>query len=97
MITDRYNIEIAMSATLNSKVVEEIVRKEVEEQTGRSVQGIQVNYDGTKFDGYHVTFKSENTVSSYKSSNEFVEQRWKQLLKKQPLTKKIHFAIILAQ
>ena len=77
MIKDRYQIEIAMSATLNSKVVEEIIRKEVEEQTGRSVHSIQVNYDGTKFDGYHVTFMSEKTTSSYKSSKEFVEQRWK--------------------
>lgn len=71
-----YNIEIAMSATLSQTVVEEIIRKEVEEQTGRSVHSIQVNYDGTKFDGFHVTFKSEHT-GGYKSSKEFVEQRWK--------------------
>ena len=77
MIKDRYQIEIAMSATLNSKVVEEIIRKEVEEQTGRSVHSIHVNYDGTKFDGYHVTFTPEKTTSGYKSSKEFVEQKWR--------------------
>ena len=76
MIHTSYNIEIAMSATLSEKVVEEILRKEVEEQTGRTVQAINTNYDGTKFTGYQVIFVPESTIS-YKSSKEFVEQRWK--------------------
>jgi len=71
-----YKIEIAMSATLSENVVEEIIRKEVEEQTGRSVQKINVNYDGSKFAGYQVTFIPESTPG-YKNSKEFVEQRWR--------------------
>ncbi len=64
-----------MSAILSSHVVEQIIRREVEEQTGRVVENITVTYDGTKFDGFHVTFKPEH-ASGYKSSKEFVEQRW---------------------
>ena len=35
-----YNIDFAMSATLSAKVVEEMVRKVVEEQTGKKVDSI---------------------------------------------------------
>ena len=76
MLHNHYKIEIAMSATLSEKVVEDIIRKEVEEQTGRKVGKIHVNYDGTKFAGYQVTFVSEKTTG-YKSSKEFVEQKWR--------------------
>lgn len=78
MIRDNYNIEIAMSTTLNSQVVEEIVRKQVEEQTGRKIVKILTNYDGTKFEGYHITFASESATNyTYKSSKGFVEQKWR--------------------
>jgi len=76
MIRDHYKIEIAMSATLNSKIVEDIIRREVEAQTGRKVEKIHVIYDGTKFSGYNIVF-TPDAMTSYKSSNEFVEQRWK--------------------
>jgi hypothetical protein len=36
-----YNIDFAMSATLSAKVVEEMVRKVVEEQTGKKVSGVE--------------------------------------------------------
>jgi hypothetical protein len=78
MIKDQYKIEIAMSAMLSSQVVEEIVRREVEEQTGRKVVKITTNYDSSKFEGYHITFAPETANSpAYKSSKEFIEQRWR--------------------
>lgn len=76
MIKDHYKIEIAMSATLSSQVVEEIVRRAVEEQTDRKVDKITINYEEAKFAGFHVTFTPEKTTG-YKSSKEFVEQRWR--------------------
>ncbi len=78
MIKEQYKIEIAMSAMLSPQVVEEIVRREVEEQTGRKVVKITTNYDSNKFEGYHITFAPETADSTaYKSSKEFIEQRWK--------------------
>ena len=78
MIKDQYNIEIALSTTLSSKVVEEIICKQVEEQTGRKIVKITTNYDSNKFEGYHITFAPETTASTtYKNSKEFLEQRWR--------------------
>ena len=54
-----YDFDIAMSATLSEKVVHEMIMKTVEEQTGKKVTKIVVNYDGTKFDGYQVFFDTE--------------------------------------
>lgn len=76
MLKHQYQIEIAMSTTLSAKVVEDIIRKEVEEQTSRKIDKITYNYDGTKFDGYHITFFPEKQ-SGYKSSKEFIEQKWR--------------------
>ena len=36
-----YNIDFALSATLSAKVVEEMVRKVVEEQTGKKVASVE--------------------------------------------------------
>lgn len=76
MVKDNYKIEIAMSATLSAQIVEEIVRQAVQEQTDRVIENITVNYNEAKFAGFHVTFRPEKTIG-YKSSNEFVEQRWR--------------------
>jgi len=73
---DQYKIEIAMSATLSAHVVEQIVKQAVQEQTDRVVKHITIAYDELKFAGFHVTFESEKT-NDYKSSKEFIEQRWK--------------------
>ena len=75
MIKDHYKIDIAMSATLSAHVVEQIIKQAVEEQTERVVENITVTYDGTKFDGFHVTFRPEHS-RGYKSSKEFVEQKY---------------------
>jgi hypothetical protein len=78
MIKDQINIEIAMSTTLNANVIEEIVRKQVEEQTGRKIVKITTNYDSSMFEGYHITFAPETPeVTAYKSSKEFIEKQWR--------------------
>lgn len=46
-----YNFNLAVSATVSAKVVEEMVKKIVEEQTGRKVKNI--------------TFKTKNEYSGY--------------------------------
>ena len=46
-----YNFNFAVSATINAKTVEEMVKKVVEEQTGRKVKSI--------------TFKTKNVYSGY--------------------------------
>ncbi len=40
-----YNIDFALSATLTAKVVEEMVRKVVEEQTGKKVDTVKFKID----------------------------------------------------
>lgn len=73
---DHYKIEIAMSATISAQIIEQIVRREVQEQTDRVIENITINYNEGKFAGYHVTFQPEKT-NGYISSKEFIEQRWK--------------------
>lgn len=78
MIKDTYKIEIAMSTTISAKVVEDIIKREIEEQTGRTIVKFTYHYDGAKFDGFHITFAPETSSSdSYKSSKTFIEQKWK--------------------
>ena len=78
-----YDFDIAMSATLSEKVVHEMVIKTVEEQTGKKVTKIVVNYDGTKFDGYQVFFDPESTKpkTSYKSTKEFIADKYESIAK----------------
>lgn len=61
-----YNFDFAVSASINAKTVEEMIRKCVEEQTGRKVKRVDFKtsqgYDcmdrptGTQFDGCTVHF-----------------------------------------
>jgi hypothetical protein len=71
-----YKIEISMTATLTENIVEKIIRKSIQDETGHTVNSITPTYDGTKFTGYSVTFLADSPIG-YRSSNEFVKQRWK--------------------
>lgn len=63
-----YNFDFAMSAQISAKVVEEIIKNTVEQQTGKKVASIRVNtqtvtrgmgiteYDVTEFAGVTVYF-----------------------------------------
>ena len=72
-----YNIDFAMSATLSSNVVEEMVRKVVEEQTGKKVASVtfkhrDISNDRERFgvagfDGCTVTFVADKAKTEYSS------------------------------
>ena len=75
-----YNFELAISATLSSAIVEEMVKKVVEEQTGKVVASIEPKVRKltkgigpaesmeTVFDGYRIVF-SEEVVEPKASKN----------------------------
>ncbi len=66
-----YNFNLAVSATISSKVAEEMITKIVEEQTGKKVASIETKLrkvtkgigpsesSETIFDGFHVFFQNE--------------------------------------
>ena len=66
-----YNFDFAVSAKISPKVVEEMIKKVVEEQTGKKVERIEMNmrsvtkgfqrdeYTETVFDGATVYFQNE--------------------------------------
>ena len=68
-----YNFEFAVSATISAKVVEEMIKRVVEDQTGKKVASIQLKmrsvtkgmqrdeYTETVFDGATVFFVSEGS------------------------------------
>jgi hypothetical protein len=70
-----YNIDFAMSATLSSNVVEEMVRKVVEEQTGKKVASVtfkhrdisneRERFSVAGFDGCVVTFVADKAKTEY--------------------------------
>lgn len=65
-----YNFDFAMSAQISAKVVEEIIKNTVEQQTGKKVASIRVNtqtvtrgmgiteHDVTEFAGVTVYFEA---------------------------------------
>jgi hypothetical protein len=68
----KFNIEI--SATINDTVAMDMVIATIERQTGKTVSGINPLYDGTRFNGFHVTFDSvaKSKVVPFKPSKEFI-------------------------
>lgn len=73
-----YNFDFAVSATISSKVVEEMIKKVVEEQTGKKVARIEMKvqsvtkgfqrdeYTETAFNGCTVYFENEKSASDQK-------------------------------
>ena len=73
-----YNFDFAVSAKIAPKVVEEMIKKVVEEQTGKKVARIELNmrsvtkgfqrdeYTETVFDGATVFFENETMNSKNK-------------------------------
>lgn len=69
-----YNFDFAVSAQISSKVVEEMIKKVVEEQTGKKVARVEMKtrsvtkgfqrdeYTETVFDGCTVFFETENST-----------------------------------
>ncbi len=85
-----YNFEFAVSATISAKVVEEMIKKVVEEQTGKKVTSIELKmrsvskgsqrdeYTETVFDGATVFFENEKAAPKpkTKSGAEFVQDKY---------------------
>ncbi len=69
-----YKFDIAMSATVNKQVVQEMVITEIEKTVGKKVNKIVATYDGTEFTGYQVFFDadSKTTVVPIKPTKEFI-------------------------
>ena len=71
-----YNFEFAVSATISAKVVEEMIKRVVEEQTGKKVASIQMKMRSlskgigpnesteTVFDGANVIFLPEKSSAT---------------------------------
>jgi hypothetical protein len=85
-----YDFEFAVSATISAKVVEEMIKKVVEEQTGKKVSSIELKmrsvtkghqrdeYTETVFDGATVFFDKESAMKKIKASdnNGFVADKY---------------------
>ena len=85
-----YNFEFAVSAQISAKVVEEMIKKVVEEQTGKTVASIELKvrtvtkgsqrdeYTESVFDGATVFFNKETAVKKIKASdnNGFVPDKY---------------------
>ena len=82
-----YNFEFAVSAQVSAKVAEEMIKKVVEQQTGKKVVSIEMKmrsvtkghqrdeYTETIFDGCTVFFESEKAVAKPKTSG-FVPDKY---------------------
>jgi len=55
-----HKFDIEMTASITETVALNMIVAAVEKQTGRQVSDIKLKYDGTKFDGFHVTFDAVN-------------------------------------
>ena len=85
-----YNFDFAVSATISAKVVEEMIKKVVEEQTGKKVTSIELKmrsvskglprdeYTETVFDGATVFFENEKAAPKpkTKSGADFVPDKY---------------------
>jgi hypothetical protein len=85
-----YNFEFAVSAHISAKVVEEMIKKVVEEQTGKKVSSIELKmrsvtkgnqrdeYTETVFDGATVFFDKESAMQKIKApvNNGFVADKY---------------------
>ena len=52
----KFNIDIEMTATIDNAMAMQIIKEVVEQQTGKTVTGIDPKYNGTSLNGFHVTF-----------------------------------------
>ncbi len=78
-----YNYELAMSADISAKVLQEMICNLVEEQTGKSVHKAEFVYDGqSQFAGMKVFFENEqaelvsNSIETPKKPK-VIDKKWK--------------------
>jgi hypothetical protein len=70
----QYKFDIEISATINDTVAMDMVIAAVERQTGKTIASINPSYDGTRFNGFQITFDSvaKPKVVPFKPSKEFI-------------------------
>lgn len=72
-----HKFDIEMSANISDSVVRDMVVAAVERQTGKKVTDIRASYDGTKFNGYQITFDPNSTnKTAFKPSKEFIVEKF---------------------
>lgn len=64
----KFNIDIEMTATIDSTVAMQMIKEVVEQQTGKTVTGIEPKYNGTSLNGFHVTFDPHSALTAKKSA-----------------------------
>lgn len=69
-----HKFDIEMTANISDNVVRDMVVAAVEKQTGKRVTDIRTLHDGTKFNGYQITFdpNEKSKVVPFKPSKEFI-------------------------
>lgn len=73
-----YNFNIEMSASIGDTVAMDMVIAAVETQTSKKVLNIQPMYDGTRFNGFQITFdpKFPQKVVQLTSTKEFIVEHF---------------------
>ena len=65
-----------MTATIDNAMAMQIIKEVVEQQTGKTVTGIDPKYNGTSLNGFHITFDPHLAPSAkkpaFKPSKEFI-------------------------
>lgn len=64
-----YNFKIAMSASIDRDVVEQMIRAAVEEQTGKKIASMEPQAGEGKFGGYVVYFENESPRAVIKGTS----------------------------
>ena len=74
----KYKFDIAMSATISTQIVQEMVITEIEKTVGKKVNKIVATYDGTEFTGYQVFFDadSKTKIATLKPTKEFIAEHF---------------------
>lgn len=83
-----YNFELAISAMISKTVAEDMIRRTVEDQTGKRVSSIEPKFrrvskgigpsesTETVFDGFHVFFEEEKPFKSGPDNRGFVKAEY---------------------
>lgn len=71
-----FDIDIEMTAKIDSKVALQMITAAIEKQTGRKVINISPKIDGNNLTGYHVDFDAYQKRQAFKPSTEFIVENF---------------------
>ena len=63
----KFDIDIEMTATIDSAMAMQMIKEVVEQQTGKTVTNIEPKYNGQSLNGFHVTFDPNSAPTTKKS------------------------------